>query len=30
MNNESNFKLFENLAKDVKGLKNAKRALKLG
>ncbi len=30
MNNESNLKLFETLAKDVKGLKIAKRALKLG
>jgi hypothetical protein len=30
MNNESNLKLFETLAKDVKGLKIAKRALKFG
>ena len=30
MNNENNLKLFETLAKDVKGLKIAKRALKLG
>lgn len=30
MNNESNLKLFETLAKDVKGLKIAKRALNFG
>ena len=30
MNDESNLKLFETLTKDVKGLKNAKKAIKLG